>query len=209
MKGGRSTSHSPFVVNGLSVMPANVGAKTAPAAETPELDLLSIHAQHADFVWLTLQRLGVRDADVEDLLQEVFVVVHRRLHTFDGRSRMSSWLYGISVRVAAAHRRRAFQRREQIGGVPETADRAATPEEAVAARQAQARLRAVLDAMDLEKRALFVMFEIDEVPCETIADFLGVPVGTVYSRLHAARKDFEAALRRVEARASGRRGGAS
>jgi len=210
MKAGRPTAHSLAVVNGLSVMPANASAKATPAGTTSELDLLTIHAEHADFVWLTLQRLGVREADVEDLLQEVFVVVHRRLDTFDGaRSRVTTWLYGICVRVASGHRRLAFHRREQLGDVPDAPDRAATPEEAVVAQQAQARLRAVLDAMDLERRALFVMFEIDELPCEAIAEILGVPVGTVYSRLHAARKEFEAALRRVEARSGPRRGGAS
>jgi RNA polymerase sigma-70 factor, ECF subfamily len=213
MKGGSFSRHSPFEVNGLAVMPANLEAKTAPAASaTSKLDLLSIHAEHADFVWVTLQRLGVRDADIEDLLQEVFVVVHRRLHTFDGSSRMTTWLFGISVRVAAAYRRRAHRRREDIGDPPEAVDDAATPEEVVAERQARARLQAILDAMDLEKRALFVMFEIDEVPCSEIAELLGLPIGTVYSRLHAARADFEAALRRFEARASSRgpwRGGRS
>jgi RNA polymerase sigma-70 factor, ECF subfamily len=147
-------------------------------------------------------------------LQEVFVVVHQRLHTFDGSSRITTWLFGISMRVAAAHRRRAYRRREQMGDLPDDAtDGAASPEEAAATRQAQARLSAILDTMDLERRALFVMFEIDELPCDEIAQLLGVPVGTVHSRLHAARKDFEAAVRRFDARdasrAAVRRGGPS
>jgi RNA polymerase sigma-70 factor (ECF subfamily) len=171
-------------------------------AEADSLDLFTIHAEHADFVWLTLQRLGVRDADVEDLLQEVFVVVHRRLHTFDESSRMTTWLFGICLRVAAGYRRRAHFRRERATGeVPEQATaEEGSPESAAQAGEARARLRTVLDGMELEERALFVMFEIDEVPCEQIAEMLGVPVGTVYSRLHAARTAFQRALARFEAR---------
>jgi RNA polymerase sigma-70 factor (ECF subfamily) len=181
--------------------------------EAARLDVLSIHEEHADFVWRTLQRLGVRDADIEDQLQEVFVVVHHRLHTFDASARITTWLFGICMRVASAYRRRAHRRREQIvADVPE--ERLVDdggPEREAAAREARERLLGVLDLMDLEKRAIFVMFELDEMPCDEIADVLGVPVGTVHSRLHAARKDFQAALARFSAReasrAAHRRGG--
>lgn len=176
-------------------------------AEADSLDLSTIHAEHADFVWLSLQRLGVRDADVEDSLQEVFVVVHRRLHTFDESSRVTTWLFGICLRVAAAYRRRAHFRKERATGeVPEQATSAeGSPEAMAAAGEARERLRAVLDTMELEERALFVMFEIDEVPCEQIAEMLGVPVGTVYSRLNAARKAFQGALARFAAREATRK----
>jgi RNA polymerase sigma-70 factor (ECF subfamily) len=176
--------------------------------EASRLDVLSIHEHHADFVWRALQRMGVREADVEDALQEVFVVVHHRLHTFDRSARMTTWLYGICTRVAAAYRRRAHRRREQVvAEVPEDGQYdEGTPEQAAIARQARARLLAILDLMDLEKRALFVMFELDEVPCEEIAEILGIPLGTVYSRLHAARKEFEAAMKRFAAREASRRG---
>jgi RNA polymerase sigma-70 factor (ECF subfamily) len=191
---------------------APAGAGTTSAADA-RLDVVTIHQRHAEFVWLSLQRLGIRDADIEDLLQEVFVVVHRRLPSFDGSSRMTTWLFGICIRIAAAYRRRAHRRHEEsMARIPEPASGdEPNPEESAAARQARARLLAVLDAMDLEKRALFVMFELDEMRCEDIADLLGIPLGTVYSRLHAARKGFEQALSRVEARQSSdrqrRRGG--
>jgi RNA polymerase sigma-70 factor (ECF subfamily) len=206
MKGGRLWGHpggEPLMSS--PHMPLHLDV-TEVREEADSLDLSTIHAEHADFVWLTLQRLGVRDADVEDSLQEVFVVVHRRLHTFDASSRMTTWLFGICLRVAAAYRRRAHFRLERATGeVPEQATpEERSPESAVAAGEARERLRAVLDGMELEERALFVMFEIDEVPCEQIAEMLGVPVGTVYSRLHAARKAFQSALRRFEARESTR-----
>ena len=164
-------------------------------------DVLSIHAEAAGFVWLSLERFGVRAADLEDALQDVFVVVHRRLHTYDPTARLTTWLYGIAIRVAASYRRRAHNRREQlVAELPEEPSGEANPEDATAAAQARARLTAVLDLMDIDKRAIFVMFEIDGVRCEEIAEILGVPVGTVYSRLHAARKDFQAALARHKAR---------
>jgi RNA polymerase sigma-70 factor (ECF subfamily) len=195
-------------------MPLRLDAMQHPRVNE-RLDVVSIHDAHAEFVWLSLQRLGVAGADAEDLLQEVFVVVHRRLHTFDRTSRITTWLFGICVRVAAAHRRRAFRRHERpVAEIPDEAAAAdADPEQAVADWQARARLRSVLDLMDLEKRALFVMFEIDEVPCEDIAEMLSIPLGTVYSRLHAARKDFDGALARLQAREARelvvRRGGRS
>ncbi|APR80331.1 RNA polymerase sigma factor RpoE [Minicystis rosea] len=173
------------------------------AAAKPALDLMAVHAGHADFVWRSLQRLGVRPADLEDVFQEVFIVVHKRLHTFDGSSALTTWLFGVCLRVAAAHRRRAWFRRE----VPSTdtvdtreAPASESPDEMVAAQEARAALHGVLDRMDLDKRAVFVMFEIDEVPSEEIATILGVPVGTVWSRLSAARKQFETIARRERAR---------
>ena len=210
MKGRQGGAHSagrPLVAT--ERMPLRLDAtrsRPAPAAE--RLDVVSIHDEHAEFVWLSLQRLGVAEADVEDLLQEVFVVVHRRLDSFDRSSRLTTWLFGICIRVVAAYRRRAFRRHERsVAAVPEwAASEEGNPEEAAATRQAQARLRAVMDLMDLEKRALFVMFEIDEVSCESIGEMLSIPLGTVYSRLHAARKDFDRAVARLDAIEESRRG---
>ncbi|MFT3768838.1 MAG: sigma-70 family RNA polymerase sigma factor [Minicystis sp.] len=177
-------------------------------AVPPALDLLAVHAAQADFVWRSLQRLGVRPADLEDVFQEVFIVVHRRLHTFDGSSALTTWLFGVCLRVAAAHRRRAWFRREvptddlaEHREVPEDE----LPDAAVASRQARAALEAMLDRMDLDKRAVFVMFELDELSSEEIAAILGVPVGTVWSRLSAARKQFE----KIAAREKARRGSLS
>lgn len=168
-----------------------------------------VYEVHAPFVWASLQRLGVRDPDLDDVLQEVFVVVHQKIATFDGSSKMTTWLFGICMRVASAYRRRGFRRKETCVAEP-AADAVAScvsPEDAMAAEQSRRRLAELLDELDLEKRAVFVMFEIDEMPCEQIAQIVGVPVGTVYSRLHAARKDFQKALARMHARDA--RGGAT
>jgi RNA polymerase sigma-70 factor, ECF subfamily len=185
---------------------------TAPAAAAPAAEpararprsAAEAHALHADFVWRSLARLGVRDEDLADMLQEVFLVVHRRLHTYDGSSKLTSWLFGICLRVAAAYRRRAHRTRERERPLSEAREPAAPadafdPERTLAARQ---QLAAILDAMPLEKRAIFVMFEIDGMSSQEIADSLDMPVGTVHSRLYAARRAFAQVLERQRARAA-------
>ena len=107
-------------------------------------------------------------------------MVHKRLHTFDGSSALTTWLFGICLRVAAAHRRRAWFRREVPTDDVARRRRGARGRGArrgAQRRRARAALDRVLDAMDLEKRAVFVMFELDELPSDEIAAILGVPVG--------------------------------
>ncbi|TKC99793.1 RNA polymerase sigma factor [Polyangium fumosum] len=179
-----------------------------PSAVERPLDVVAVHAEYADFVFRSLQRLGVRPPDLDDLRQEVFLVVHKRLHTFDTGSPMQAWLFGICKNIVARHRQRAYVRRETTAiPVPETSSEGVlpSPEESLATKQARAELEELLDELDLDKRAVLVMFEIDELGCEEIAEELGVPVGTVHSRLHKARKAFEKALVRRQARLS--RGG--
>jgi RNA polymerase sigma-70 factor (ECF subfamily) len=164
-------------------------------------DATQVFARHGDFVWRTLQRLGVRGPDLEDLVQEVFVVVHRQLPGFAGQARITTWLYAIALRVVSTHRRRAWVRRESPQAEPPESHAASGPEEALGAAEERQKLDEVLDLMGLEKRALFVMFELDQLPCQEIADTLGIPVGTVHSRLSAARHDFQSACARWHARA--------
>jgi RNA polymerase sigma-70 factor (ECF subfamily) len=172
----------------------------ADSAATPqELSLETIHERHVDFVWCSLQRLGVRGPDLEDALQEVFIVVHAKLSTFDGTSRLSTWLFGICLRVASGQRRKAYRHREHsVGNLEETAGAVTAPtaEAELLEREALQNLEAVLDALELDRRAVFVMFEIEGIGCPEIATLLDLPLGTVYSRLAAARADFsKAALR--------------
>lgn len=169
------------------------------------LDLRDVHEAHADFVWASLVRLGVRRSDLADVHQDVFLIVHKRLHTYDGRAPLRSWLFGVCRCKAAAYRRRSwFRREEPTDALDEWSDEATTPDPEAAAemREARAELNAILNRMDVEKRAVFVMFEIEGMPCEQIAETMGVPVGTVYSRLHGARKFVEKAIARRAARTS-------
>ena len=164
--------------------------------------VVAVHAAHADFVWRSLQRLGVPPADLEDALQEVFVVVHQRLGTFRGSSKLTTWLFGIALRVASRFRRRPHLRRERFGADDhDLADEAGVdPEGNALEREARRRLAAVLDALDLDKRVVLVMFELERLPAPAIADELGIPLGTVYSRLHAARGQFAKAAERLRKR---------
>ena len=184
-------------------------ASPVPDKERGEWDVVTLHAAYGDFVWATLERLGVRSRDLDDQLQEVFVVVFRRLDSYDGSTPIRGWLYGVCRRVAAAYRRRGYVRHEVPSEVQEDqVEEGDGPFESASQREARGLLRVLLDELDLDKRVVFVMFEVEEISCEEIARALGLPLGTVYSRLHTARKDFQMALERYhkrEARKAGQR----
>jgi RNA polymerase sigma-70 factor, ECF subfamily len=172
------------------------------------LDVAKVHELHADFVWRSLQRLGTPSPELEDAFQEVFMVVQRRLGAFDYSAKVSTWLFAICARVAAAHRRRSLFRssrwaEQEADMLPAASDE--QPDDLLAATQARRTVVQILDRMDPKKRAVFVMFEIEELPSEEIARMLEVPVGTVFSRLHAARKQFQSILRRLEMPPGGHR----
>ncbi|MDX2018911.1 MAG: sigma-70 family RNA polymerase sigma factor [Deltaproteobacteria bacterium] len=173
-------------------MPEHAHISKLPPARPLSVD--SIYDSHAHFVWLTLQRMGIWASDLEDACQDVFIVVHRRLHTYDRAAKLTAWLFGICLKVAAAYRRRAHRRQEQLTSEepPAVAHEGQSPEARAAANQFRQRMQTWLDRLDLEHRAVFVMFEIDGLPCDEIASQLGIPVGTVYSRLHHARRDLVA-----------------
>lgn len=167
------------------------------SAETPrKLDLVGVYDSQKDFVWLTLQRMGIRQPDLEDVFQDVFVIAHKRLHTYNPEAKLSAWLYGICLRSVAAHRRRAFRRRERADGSdagvarPGTEHwhaRIAAPDERVREMERQLTLNELLDTLDPDHRLVVVMFEVEEHSCQHIAELIGIPVGTVHSRLHTAR----------------------
>jgi len=142
---------------------------------------------HAADVWRVMRRLGVRPADIEDQCQEVFVVVHRKLPEFEGRSKITTWIYGICLRVAADYRKRAHVRREHpVEELPE--ERRSAPQLAeIEHAQARAFLDAALAELDDDRRAVFVLYEIEEVSMAETARAVGCPLQTAYSRLHSAR----------------------
>jgi RNA polymerase sigma-70 factor (ECF subfamily) len=153
----------------------------------------------APFVWRALRRLGVADRDVDDMVQEVFVVIHRKLPEFEGRSSIRTWVYGICVRTASDYRNRARVKREMLPDeMPEQLS-VNDAHEALAKHQARALLDRVLDDLDEDKRAVFVLYEIEELSMNDVAEAVSCPVQTAYSRLHAARKQVQdgiATLRR-------------
>lgn len=165
--------------------------------DEPDLDRL--YRQEAGHVWQTLARFGIPERDRKDLTQEVFIVAHRKLGSLRAEASARAWLYGISRRVAAAHRRRAWFRRETASEISEALpDPAASPEEQARLSHARRQLERILSKMKLDQRAVFVMYEIDRLDAPTIASQIGCPVPTVHSRLAAARKRFEREVARLE-----------
>jgi RNA polymerase sigma-70 factor (ECF subfamily) len=167
------------------------------------LDVAAIYTQNAQFLWKSLSRAGVPDGDLPDALQEVLLVVHRRRDSFDGSSRLTTWLFGICLRVASTTRRRNRRRREQTMD-PKFDVQALiepnNPEDLALARDAKRRLGQALDRLDAEKRAVLVMFELEGLSCVEIAELVGVPKGTIFSRLASARQTFLLALQRLDDR---------
>lgn len=161
--------------------------------------LTTVYRQHHAFVWRTLRCLGVADAAVDDAVQDVFLVVHRRLDEFEGRSALRTWLYEIARRVAWRHRQRAQADALRSFELP---DLHAAPDldDAVARAQALEIVRVFLDRIDEDKAAVYVLAELGGLHGSEIAADLGVNVNTVHARLRAARRELERLLVRLRAR---------
>jgi RNA polymerase sigma-70 factor, ECF subfamily len=163
----------------------------------------AIYEEHFDFVWRSLRRLGVPLSAVDDAAQDVFVVVHRRLSEFEGKSRLKTWLFSIALNVAQ-HYRRALARRPQEFGREldeEFVDvGSASPQDETLRAEAARLVQSLLESLDDEKRAVLVLAHLEQMPAPEIAEALGIPLNTVYSRLRLARRQFDAALRRHDAR---------
>lgn len=154
---------------------------------------------YSAFVWRVLLRLGVSEADVEDVAQEVFLGVHRNLTRFEGRCSLRTWVYGICHRRAVDYRRRAHMRHEVTTEEPPDAGSEADQEDGLDLANARRQLAGVLDSLDEDKRSVFVLFEIEQIPMEEVAEIVGCPLQTAYSRLYAARRKIEGAASRLRA----------
>jgi RNA polymerase sigma-70 factor (ECF subfamily) len=153
------------------------------------------------YVSHTLRRLGVRDADLEDVTHDVFITVYRLLPEYDATRPIRPWLFGIALRVASDYRRLARHAREvPVDPRPEPIDSAPPADEQLASEQARRLLIDALDELDLDRRAVLVLHDIDGHAMPEIADALSIPLNTAYSRLRLARGDLGAAVRRVRLR---------
>lgn len=175
----------------------SVGSKTS-RADLPSIR--EIFDEHARYIYRALRQLGVAEADVEDQCQEVFFTVHRKLSDFEGRSTLKTWIYGICLRVASDYRRRAHIRREKLASDP--GELASHPPVARdAPTETRERLRKLLDLLDEERRQVFVLYESEGFSMREVAEIVGCPLQTAYSRLYAARELLKNALEAEEAAA--------
>lgn len=178
-----------------------VAAPSSSSDAATALTFEGVYEEHFEFVWRSVRRLGIDDDAMDDVVQEVFLVVYRRLADFEGRSSVKTWLFGIALRVARTHRRGLARK----GGLdplpPQMADvDQKGPEAAASQNEARRMLDRLLGELDEDKRAVFVLSELEQMTAPEIAEAIGVKVNTVYSRLRAARTAFEAAVQRQKAK---------
>lgn len=172
-------------------------------APAPALRIADVYDAQVDFVARMARGLGVPAAAVPDVVQDVFMVVHRKLPTFEGRSKVRTWIARIVVNVVRNHRRAHRKRQltesfEEDGAIDETAK---SPERVLLERQAVALLQNILGSMSEEQRVVFVMAEIEGLEMNEIAEALTINANTGYSRLRLARKVYQRGVERARARA--------
>lgn len=174
--------------------PASVPPADASGARPGAALLEALYQEHFDFIWKCARAFGAASADIDDVVQDVFLVVQRRYDELRHEALTRSWIYGITRRVVSTHRRR---RRETESVELDALKSPAQSPHAVAEHNGQVRvLSALLDALDERKREVFVLSEILELSGREIAETLGIPMNTVYSRLRVAKEEFDAAARR-------------
>jgi RNA polymerase sigma-70 factor (ECF subfamily) len=188
---------------GRRALPRDLSIASDSAERAPVPDLASVYEAHFRYVWRCLRSLGVRDAQLEDSLQDVFVVVQRRLPDFDGNAEVRTWLYAIALRVARKYRDRARREpasleaeREHNPELPAPGD--TDPDQAIA-NERLALARRALASLDDEKREVFVLARVEQMSAPEIAEVVNIPLNTVYSRLRAARLAFDAEIARLRA----------
>jgi RNA polymerase sigma-70 factor (ECF subfamily) len=153
------------------------------------------------YVWATLRRLGVADRDVEDVAHETFLRVAAHLDEYDPARPLRAWLFVFALRMARDYRRLARHRHEAVGAEGEASDQAvAWPDEVLAARETHSLVLSALDALDWDKRVVFVACELEEREVAEVAESLGIPRNTAASRLRLARGKFTATVRRLALR---------
>ena len=185
-KSSRQTSHVDYL---RAPRPA------VPLPESSQPGCVDLFDAELDYIFATLRRLGAAKAELEDLAQEVFVVLHRNWSQIDIKAPMRPYLFGVSFRVFSAHRRR--QKREIPYATVEVEDVGLTPEGSLGRKEAAELLLAALGRMPLRRRAVVVMHELDEIPVADIARHLSISPFSVYARLRKARKELRSEVQRL------------
>lgn len=174
----------------------------APTQDGEPLSFELVYDQYFEFVWAMTRRFGVPPEALDDIVQEVFVVVHRKLGTLAAPSAIRSWLYSIVRRCASAHHRRSRALQHGDADAHELSDlmNGESPADLAERSDNVRQLWELIDSIDASKREVFIMAELGELSCPEIAAALDIPINTAYSRLRHAREAFDAALARHRAR---------
>jgi RNA polymerase sigma-70 factor (ECF subfamily) len=166
---------------------------------------LELYETHLAFVWNGVRRLGVHESAVEDVVQEIFVVVHRKLRDFQGRSSIRTWLFGIAVRVVRHHRRKQRSSgaiaSDDLDSLVDSTGR--SPQESAEQGQMVDILARLLDGLDDDKREVLVLAELEQMTAPEIAEVTDTNLNTVYWRLRTARQEFERIVTRFRSRREG------
>jgi RNA polymerase sigma-70 factor, ECF subfamily len=168
------------------------------SCETPE----QAFEQHFSMVWRSMRRLGVPESTLDDAVQDVFLVLHRRWADFQHQSSLRTWIYGILLRVASDHTKRARRERARWSSddVPELESSAESPDHLYQQREAALILRVALAQLEDKERQILVLIDLEERSVVEAAEALGINLNTAYSRLRRARQSFEKAVRAAQSK---------
>ena len=169
--------------------------RSSPSLSGPERDCLDLFERELDYVYGTLQRLGARPADAEDLLQEIFVALYSNWPTLDTTRSLRPWLFGVAFRVVRTHRRR--RARETPFAALDLEDSAPSPEGWVQGQQSLALLSAALKHVPASRRSVLIKHDLEGLEVIDIARELSITKFGVYARLYKGRKELAAAVRRL------------
>lgn len=161
------------------------------------------YGSHAQFVARSLRRLGIHDELLDDALQDIFLIVYRKLPELDAEQHAKTWVFRITMNVAANLRRQTQRWHRKLGGGTEALPEGSTGADEQLARvlhdEKRALLHKVLDSLDEDKRLVFVLHELEQLGVPEVAEALGLNLNTAYSRLRAARAAFERGVQKYAA----------
>ncbi len=170
--------------------------------DSKDAEFTAIFEANLAYVWTTLRRLGVHERDLEDVAHETFLKVYAELDRYDRARPVKPWLFAFAFRLASDYRKLSRHKTSLLGDDEPShghGDHTADAEKAAVAREREALVHRALESLDIDKRAVFVLTELDECPMPEAVAALGIPLNTGYSRLRAARQEFTQAVRRLSA----------
>jgi RNA polymerase sigma-70 factor (ECF subfamily) len=162
-----------------------------------------IYREEIAYVWSCLRRLGVDEKNLEDKAHDVFVVFYKRRRDFDTARPVRPWLAGIAARVALDYNRLAYKKREVLSDHIAETMVVSNPEAVMEREDAKRRLLTALGTLDIDRRSVFVLHDIEGRSIPEIAETINVPINTLYSRLCLARQQLTALLTREPRRRCG------